>query len=147
MILVFCSLSTQGQVIGDIEADSFPEDNRLFIPDTLHITQEWIDANGENLLSITVNGACDPKTRYFGSSSSMEVILKNDKHRLEMEYEEEDYQMCMILFDENDISYIDREGSRIVFIPFFYCTINPWCIWLKKPITHICYKLLSNCML
>ncbi len=90
--------------------------------DSVIARQEWKDRNGNNELYVRVYAACNPKKPPFdGRRTQIEIRLKNDKHRLKMKYDEENYQMCMIFFDENDISYINRAGSRIVFIPFFYC--------------------------
>ena len=45
----------------------------------------------------------------------------NEKHELQVTYDEEDYEMLMILLYEDKISYYDLKGKRAVLIPFFYC--------------------------
>jgi len=51
----------------------------------------------------------------------IDVHLKNEKHLLDVQFDDPDYQMEMIAFNEEDISFYDLEGSKAVLIPFTYC--------------------------
>lgn len=91
-------------------------------PDSVVVNQTWTDNNGYNELYINVYAACNTeKPPYDGHKSKIQVRLRNEKHKLKIEYDEKKYQMCMILFNESDICYVDQNDVQIIFIPFFYC--------------------------
>lgn len=91
-------------------------------PDSVIVNQTWTDNNGVNELYIYVYAACNlQKPPYDGYKSKIQVKLKNEKYKLKIEYDEKNYQMCMILFKEDDIFYVNKNNTQIAFIPFFYC--------------------------
>lgn len=116
----------------------------LFIPDTINIKENWKDKNGMNTLYIIVNGACNSETGYFGSRSSISVNLQNDKYILNVGYDEENYEMRMILFNKNDIVYKKKYGSQIVFIPFFYCANSDSIVRVSYIIFHNNQKYIKH---
>jgi hypothetical protein len=92
-------------------------------PDSIVISKKWNDKNGLNLLTIRVNALCNPNRPPFdGHITVIESSLKNDRHKLSIKYNEDDYQMKMIYFEEKDIWFYKYNGIQAVFIPFFYCS-------------------------
>lgn len=114
LLLFYPSLYVSAQIVD--------EPDLHLVPDTVNYNMQWMDKNGNNLLSITVNGACNlEKPPYDGHPTTIIAALKNDKHSLSIEYDEPYFEMRMILFVEKEISSFDIKGRNAVFIPFFYC--------------------------
>ncbi len=94
----------------------------VMIPDTITTTKTWIDKNGLNMLTIHVNAACNPDTLpHDGHQTMISAQLSNNLYKVKAVYDEPNYQMKMIYFDESDIWYYDINGVKAVFIPFDYC--------------------------
>ncbi len=90
--------------------------------DSISINKTWIDNNGKNSLFVKVNALCDPNNPPFdGHKTLIEASLKNKKHNLNLLYDEENYQMKMLLFYEKDIKFYKLNKTNSIFIPFFYC--------------------------
>lgn len=91
-------------------------------PDSVIINKTWNDRNRENNLYIKVYAACNPdKPPFDAHFTEVRVHLKNATHDLKIEYDEPDYQMCMIFLSEKDIWFHDVNGIKAAFIPFSYC--------------------------
>lgn len=116
VLFVFCSLCAQGQIIHEDEVDNY-----LFVPEILHVTKNWTDANGANTLHLTVDGNCNPDNAHFGTPTSIQAQLENKNYKVKIKYNEPDYQMCMIHLSEKDIWFYEYNGAKAVFIPFSYC--------------------------
>jgi hypothetical protein len=102
--------------------DSQGKIEEIWIPDSITVTREWNDKNGHNLLTVRVNALCNPNKSFSeGFITVIEASLKNDSHNLSIRYNEDDYQMKMIYFEEKNIWFHKHEGIQAVFIPFFYC--------------------------
>lgn len=90
--------------------------------DSITILKNWNDKNGVNELTINAGRLCNPEEPPFdGSTTKIEANLKNKLVDLNVFFEDENYQMEMILFYESDIEIIEVKNEKAVFIPFFYC--------------------------
>ncbi|GHV58737.1 hypothetical protein FACS1894182_11710 [Bacteroidia bacterium] len=115
----------------EIEADeeeddetSLDDSRQVIFCDSVNITKQWTDHNGENRLTINGTELCNfEKWCVDGHPSKLEVSLTNSKHSLDMKYELsfDEYQMQTILFRESEIWFCDLNKIRAVFIPLFYC--------------------------
>jgi len=101
---------------------SFSAISQIIIPDSVTVHKHWLDKDGENKLTITVNALCNPeKPPFDGHRTIIRASLENEKTYQELIFDDEDYQMEMILFRENDIWFFQSNGAKAVIIPFFYC--------------------------
>lgn len=91
--------------------------------DSISIVKEWKDCNGKNTLNVTVNALCNPEEPPFdGHKTIIEAHLNNKRHKLEVEFDDPNYQMEMISFSEKNIWFYSLKGVNAVFIPFTYCS-------------------------
>ena len=90
--------------------------------DSITVFKNWEDKNGANELMVKVVGLCNPDEPPFdGTPTMIEAYLTNKHGKLQALFNDENYQMEMILFYENDIEIIDVKKEKAVFVPFFYC--------------------------
>lgn len=90
--------------------------------DSITVFKNWEDKHGLNQLTVKVEGLCNPDEPPFdGTPTKIIANLKNKQTALEVVFDDEDYQMEMLLFYEKDIEIIDLKKEKAVFIPFFYC--------------------------
>jgi hypothetical protein len=109
-------------MLNQYRVNSQGEIEDIWHPDTIMITRKWKDKNGSNLLTVQVNALSNQNRRPFdGYITFIESSLKNDGHNLYIRYNEDDYRMSMIFFDEKNIRFHKYEGIQAVFIPFRYC--------------------------
>ena len=91
--------------------------------DSISISKAWKDCNGKNVLTVNVNALCNPNEPPFdGHKTMIDVHLKNKKHSLDVKFDDPDYQMEMIAFSEKNIWFYTIKQSKVVFIPFTYCS-------------------------
>ena len=99
-----------------------PSQAQTILPDSIMIHKSWNDKNGKNKLTVKVNALCNPNRPPFdGHETKIEAEIRNAGGSQEIVYNDEDYQMEMILFRENDIWLEEFNKIKAVFIPFFYC--------------------------
>lgn len=114
-------------------------------PDSLIINKTWNDRNGENNLYIRVYAACNPdKPPFDAHLTQIQAHLKNASRNLKIEYDEPDYQMCMIFLSEKDIWFHDVNGIKAVFIPFTYCGNEDTTVLLSYIILYKKHKYLFH---
>ena len=94
--------------------------------DELSIVKTWLDDNGEEVLYIHVEGACnnyDSKNEFskFGQSSSIHIKLKNRKGEKVFNYENPTYNSTLMLYSDA-IWLKEYDWLQAVFIPIFYCS-------------------------
>lgn len=90
--------------------------------DSIEIHKVWKDKNGENKLMINVNALCNPdKPPFDGHKTKIIASLKNKKFNQTIVFDDQNYQMEMILFREKDLWLTEYHGTKAVFIPFSYC--------------------------
>lgn len=90
--------------------------------DSIAVHKTWYDKNGKNTLSIKVNALCNAnKPPFDGHVSIINASLTNKNYAVTNEYNDENYQMEMLLFYEKDIWFHVINKVKAVFIPFFYC--------------------------
>lgn len=90
--------------------------------DSVTVVKNWEDKNGPNQLTVHVVGLCNPDEPPFdGTPTKIQAHLKNKQTELQVLFDDENYQMEMILFYEKDIEIMDIKKEKAIFIPFFYC--------------------------
>ncbi len=94
--------------------------------DELSIVKTWLDDNGEQVLYIHVEGACnnyDNKNEFskFGESSSIRIKIKNRKSEKIFNYDNPTYNSSMMLYSDA-IWFKEYDWAQAVFIPIFYCS-------------------------
>lgn len=95
---------------------------QVVVPDSITINKQWKDNNGENTLTVNVNALCNPENPPFdGHKTMIHAALKTKNFSSEVVFDDEDYQMEMILFRETDIWFFDLNKTKAAVIPFFYC--------------------------
>lgn len=125
LVLSFMLLSLKGQVR---------------VPASISTEKSWIDKNGENKLHIEINAVYDPYNEDAptdGHPSKIEVELKNSRYTSLTVYDDKDYEMEVIMFNEDAIWFRQLNGVRVVFIPFFYCCMD-------NTYTKVSYIILYN---
>ncbi len=117
--------------------------------DSIAVSKEWKDCNGKNTLKVEVNALCNPDEPPFdGHKTMINATLKNKNNELNVTFDDPDYQMEMIAFNEKNIWFYTLKRTKAVFIPFSYCSNSDTDIKLsyivmyndKKQLYHISFK-------
>lgn len=94
-------------------------------PDSLIVGKSWIDENGENNLWLKIYAVYNPYNPKMsddgGYPTKIEARLRNIRYNLSVSYDDDDFQMEVIMFNEAAIWFHEINGIQAVFIPFFYC--------------------------
>lgn len=102
--------------------------SETFPADSLVVSKIWNDKNGENKLLIEVAAVYNPDNQKpsddGGYPTMIHAKLKNSRYSSDILYNDEDYQMEVIMFYEDAIWQRDIEGVQATFIPFFYCCMD-----------------------
>lgn len=94
--------------------------------DELSIVKTWLDDDGEQVMYIHVEGACnnyDSKNEFskFGESSSIRVKIKNRKGEEIFTYQNPTYNSTLMIYSEA-IWFKEYDWRQAIFIPIFYCS-------------------------